>query len=351
MAYQRKRTKSNEEYRNLRAEIASGNAGCAYIFHGEEAYLREECLRSLQKALIPAGFEEFNCHHAEGKDLTIQSLAEMTEAMPMMAKRTLIIVRDFDIFGMNEGQRGKFIEFLQDVPPYCCVVFVYDTLPYKPNRTMKKLCAALAGSVRTVEFHAQEEADLIPWIIRHFKALGKEIDRRDAEYLIFLCGSLMTNLAPEIEKIGTYTKGKTVTRKEIDAMADPILSAEVFKLSDAVLSGRRDEAARILGDLLKMQTDPILITATLGSQMRRLYTARLALDNGKGRLWLMDLWGYTSGYPVRLLMESAARASREWCADAVRMCQVLDRRLKSERGIDGEGALKLLVVELETRRK
>lgn len=351
MAYQKKKPKSNEAYRKLRADIAAGTVGSVYIFYGEEGYLREDCLRSLRKALVPAGFEEFNSHRVEGKDLTVQALAEMAEAMPMMAERTLIIVTDFDIFGMNEGQREKFIEFLADVPEYCCVVFVYDTLTYKPNRTMKKLCAALSKSVQAVEFHAQEDADLIPWIIRHFKALGKDIDRQDAEYLIFLCGSLMTNLSPEIEKIGAYTKGKTVTKKEIDAMADPVLSAEVFKLSDAVLGGQRDEAARILGDLLKMQTDPILITATLGSQMRRLYTARLALDDGKGRLWLMELWGYSSDYPVKLLLESARKTTREWCADAVKMCQVLDRRLKSERGIDGEGELKLLLVELETRRK
>lgn len=351
MAYQKKKKKSDESYRKIRADIAAGTVGNAYIFCGEEDYLREDCLQSLRKALVPTGFEEFNNHRVEGKDLTVQSLAEMAEAMPMMAERTLIVVTDFDIFGMNEGQREKFIEFLQDIPPYCCVVFVYDTLTYKPNHAMKKLCAVLSKFIQKVEFHAQDDADLIPWIIRHFKVLGKDIDRQDAEHLIFLCGSLMTNLVPEIEKIGAYTKGKIVTKKEIDAMADPVLSAEVFKLSDAVIGGRRDEAAEILGDLLKMQTDPILITATLGSQMRRLYTARLALDSGRDRLWLMELWGYSSDYPVKMLLSSAKKASREWCADAVRICQVLDRRLKSERGIDGVGELKLLLVELEMPRK
>lgn len=351
MANQKKKQKSDENYRRLRADIAAGTVGSAYIFYGEESYLREDCLRSLRKALVPAGFEEFNSHRVEGRDLTVQALTEMAEAMPMMAERTLIVVTDFDIFGMNEGQREKFIEFLRDVPPYCCVVFVYDTLPYQPNRAMKKLCAALSKFVQMVEFHEQGDAELLPWVIWHFKALGKDIDRQDAEHLIFLCGSLMTNLVPEIEKIGAYTKGKSVTKKEIDAMADPVLSAEIFKLSDAVIDGRRDAAAEILGDLLKMQTDPILITATLGSQMRRLYTARLALDNGRDRLWLMDLWGYGKDYPVKMLLASAKKTSREWCADAVRMCQVLDRRLKSERGIDGAGELKLLLVELELARK
>ena len=33
-------------------------------------------------------------------------------------------------------------------------------------------------------------------------------------------------------------------------------------------------------------------------------------------------------------------------ADAVKMCQVLDKRMKSEKGLDGVGELKLLLVRL-----
>jgi DNA polymerase-3 subunit delta len=216
---------------------------------------------------------------------------------------------------------------------------------------MKNLCAALKKYTEDVEFCAQAHDDLIPWVIWHFKALGKEIDRQEAEYLIFLCGDLMTGLAQEIGKIAAYVRSTTVTRGDIDAVADPVLSAEVFKLSDAVVGGCTDKAAEILGDLLKMQTDPIMVTAALGSQLRRLYTARLALDGGRDRLWLMNLWGYRSDYPVKLLLSSAGKTSREWCADAVKMCQTLDRRLKSERSIDGAGELKLLLVKLEAQRK
>ena len=235
---------------------------------------------------------------------------------------------------------------LEDLPPYCCVVFVYDTLEYKPNRTMRKLCRALEAHAEAVEFAAAESSDLLPWIARRFKALGKEIDRQTAEYLVFLCGGLMTGLVPEIEKIAAYTKGKAVTRREVDAVADPVLSAEVFKLSDAVLQGNYDQAASILGDLLKMQTEPIWILAALGSQLRRIWTARLALDSGRDRYWLMELWGMKSDYPAKLLLSAARRTTGAWCAQAVRQCQELDRRMKSERGVDGPGELKLLLVRL-----
>ena len=351
MAYQSAKPKENAAFQKLKADISAGTPGCVYVFYGEEAYLREYYLGELRKKLIPAGFEEFNYHRLEGRELTVQTLAEMAEAMPMMTERTLIQVSDFDIFKLNEDQRERLIAFLEDVPPYCCVVFSYDTLEYKPNRTMKKLCKALSDRAETVEFRQADSSDLTAWIARRFRALGKEIDRQTAEYLIFLCGPLMTGLVPEIAKVGAYAKGKTVTQKDIDAVADPVLSAEVFKLSDAVLAGSYDQAARILGDLLKMQTEPILILGMLGAQLRRIYTARLALDSGKDKYWLMSLWGYKSDYPVRMLLSAAKKATAQWCAGAVKECQVLDRRMKSEKGIDSAGELKLLLVRLGAQRR
>ena len=351
MAYAKKPPKSSEAYQKFKADLSAGTVGCAYIFYGEESYLREYYLGELRKKLVPAGFEEFNYHRLEGKDLTVQALTEMAEAMPMLSERTLIVVTDFDIFKLGEEQREKLIALLEDIPPYCCLVFVYDTVAYKPNKTMKKLCKAIGDHVQAVEFRAQDSNDLIAWIARRFRALDKEIDRQTAEYLIFTCGGLMTGLVPEISKIAAYAKGKAITQKDIDDVADPVLSAEVFKLSDAVLQGNYDLAASILGDLLKMQTEPIMILAALGSQLRRIYTARLAIDSGKDKYWLMGLWDMKSDYPAKLLLSAAKRTTADWCADAVKMCQVLDRRMKSEKGIDAAGELKLLLVRLGAKRK
>ncbi|MBQ2739649.1 MAG: DNA polymerase III subunit delta [Oscillibacter sp.] len=351
MAVAKKTSSSKEAFQKLKADLAASSLGCAYIFHGEESYLREYYLGEVRKKLIPEGFEEFNFHTMEGKDLTVQALTEMAEAMPMMAERTLLVISDYDMFKLGEDQREKLIAFLGDIPEYCCVIFLYDTVEYKPNRTMKKLWKAVSDHVETVEFKAADSSDLVAWITRRFKAMGKEIDRQTAEYLIFTCGGLMTGLVPEINKIGTYAKGKAITQKDIDAVADPVLSAEVFKLSDAVLQGNFDLAASILGELLKMQQEPIMILAALGSQLRRIHTARLALDSGKDKYWLMELWEMKSDYPAKLLMAAAKRTSAEWCANAVKLCQVLDRRMKSERGIDAVGELKLLLIELGASRK
>ena len=90
MAYAKKTPKASEAFQKLKNDLAAGRAENAYIFYGEETYLREYYLKELRRKLIPAGFEEFNYHTLEGKDLTVETLAETAEAMPMMAERTLI---------------------------------------------------------------------------------------------------------------------------------------------------------------------------------------------------------------------------------------------------------------------
>ena len=341
-----KKETADKGYVQLKADLRENAIHPIYVFHGEETYLREYYLDQLRKALIPAGFEEFNYHKRSGKNLTVQNLSDIVEALPMMCEKTMVIVTDFDLFKLGEDQRTQMIALLSDFPEYCCMVLVYDVLEYKPDRKMKKLYGALTDAARIVEFKAQGQSDLINWIARRFKALGKEIDRQTAEHLIFTCGSLMTGLIPEIEKIGAYVKGPKITIEDINAVADPIIDAMIYDITNEVSRGNYDAAADTLGKLLKMQEEPIVILALIGKELRKLYTARIALEGGKDRYWLMDIWGMRSDYPAKLLLSAAKNFSKDWCQDGIAMCKKLDVQMKSQTGFDSQGELKLLLMRL-----
>ena len=337
-------------YEALRAAIQAGVPAKLYIFYGEERYLLQTMARQLKELLIPGGFEEFNYHRLTGKGLTVQELAETAEAMPMMAEHTLITVTDMDIFKLDESQRTALIDLLGDFPPYCTLVFLYEQVPYKRDGKMKKLCAALNEYVQEVEFVQQERSDLLKWLKRRFAATGHDIDQTAADHLLFTCGSLMRGLIPEVEKIAAYAGHERITVADIDAVAEPVLDARIFDMTNAVTARNYDRAAAILADLLRMQTEPIAILAALGKELRRLYTARLALDGGKDRIWLKELWSMSSDYPAKLLLQAAKNVDHEWCRQAVKRSQTLDRRMKSERNMDSEGELKLFLMELAGAR-
>ena len=249
----------------LKADLKAETLKNAYIFYGEETYLRQSYLDQVREALVPAGFEEFNYHRLGGKGLSMQTLQETVEAMPMMAQHTLVTVTDLDIFKLDMSARGAFIEIISDIPEYCTVIFIYDLVAYKRDGKMKKLVAALDEHVREVEFCQQDRELLLRWIKRRFAADGHDIDAATADHLLFTCGSLMTDLLPEIGKVSAFAKGQSVTIADINAVVEPRLEARVFDMTRAITAGSYNEAAHILGELLRQRTEPIMILAAVGT--------------------------------------------------------------------------------------
>lgn len=330
-------------YQQLKKDLSAGAPGRLYVLYGEETYLRDHYLGQLKQQLLTGGMGEFNLHQIAAKDMSPHRLEEAIDCLPMMAQRTLILVTDFDLLKAGEKDREAYAQLFAQLPDYCCLVFVYDLIPYKGD-ARTKLSAALKQHGVVVNFARQDQGDLTDWVCRRFRALGKDIDSRLALDLIFLCGDLMNNLIGEIEKIGAYAKGPRITRQDIDAVATPQLDAVVFRMTDAIGEGSFDRAAGVLGELYQMQEPPIRILFSLGRQMRQLYSARLMMERGQGASSLAAMWGLKP-YPADKLMRSARRFSLKWCRRAVVLCAQADLDMKST-GQDPQQLLTTLLLTL-----
>ena len=326
----------------LKKDLSTGKPGQLYIFHGEETYLRDHYLGRLREAVLTGGLGEFNRHDLSARDMSPHALEEAVDCLPMMAERTLVEVTDFDLFKAGEKDREGYIRILSNLPDYCCLVFLYDILEYKPD-ARTKLAQTVKAHSTVVNFARQSPRELVDWVRRHFKALGKEIDPRLCEELIFLCGDLMHSLQQEIGKIAAYAKGDKITRADIEAVATPQLSAVVFRIADAIGEKNFDRAAATLGELYQMQKSPYEIMGAFGKQMRQLYSARLALDRQKNAAWVAGLWGMR--YPADRLLVSARRFSLQWCRRAVVRCAQTDLAMKST-GQDAKELMTTLLLEL-----
>ena len=326
----------------LKKDLSTGKPGQLYIFHGEETYLRDHYLGRLREAILTGGLGEFNRHDLGARDMSPHALEEAVDCLPMMAERTLVEVTDFDLFKAGEKDREGYIRILSNLPDYCCLVFLYDILEYKPD-ARTKLAQTVKAHSTVVDFARQSPRELVDWVRRHFKAQGKEIDSRLCEELIFLCGDLMHSLQQEIGKIAAFAKGDKITRADIEAVATPQLSAVVFRIADAIGEKNFDRAAATLGELYQMQKSPYEIMGAFGKQMRQLYSARLALAGGKGAAWVAQLWGMR--YPADRLLVSARRFSLQWCRRAVVRCAQTDLAMKST-GQDAKELMTTLLLEL-----
>ena len=328
----------------LKASLKSKDLGRLYVFHGEETFLLHHYLEQMKKQLLDPLTESFNFHRLNNETFDIRDFADAVENLPMMAEATFVQVDDIDPFKMNEGDRTKMVEILSDIPDYCTVVFTYITIPWKPDKRLKKLWEAIDGSGTIVEFAKQDQRDLIAWVTRHFAAHKKRISTDLCAYLIDITGGTMTALSGEIDKICAYSGADEIKKTDIDAVTEPVLDAVVFQMTDLLSAGRYDQALVKLQQLLKMQQEPLAILGAVGGHFRRIGAARTLLDNGRNSSDLQKLCGLPD-YPARKTMETARRFRPEFCRKAAELVLETDYKMKTSFD-DSQRLLELLILQL-----
>jgi DNA polymerase-3 subunit delta len=335
---------SGAALQELKAALKAKTPARLYFFHGEEVFLLRHYLGQTKKLLIDDLTESFNYTRLNNENFSLQSLADAVEALPMMADNTMVQVEDIDIFKLPEGDRDKLTEVLSDVPDYCTVVFLFETVAWKPDKRYKKLWEAVDRGGTVVEFAKQGQRDLIAWIGRHFASRGKRISTDLCAYLIDITGGTMTALAGEISKIAAYSGADEIKKSDIDAVTEPVMDAVVFHMTDAISRGDYGTAMLKLQQLLKMQEEPIGILGAIGGHFRRLSTARNLLDNGKNAGDLMKLCGMQD-YAARKAMDAARRFRPEFCRRASQLVLETDYRMKTSFD-DRQRLLEMLVLQL-----
>ncbi len=329
----------------LKNALKTKELGRLYVFHGEEVFLLHHYLGQMKKLLLDPLTESFNYHRLTNETFDLRSFADAVENLPMMAEATFVQVDDVDPFKMNEGDRTKMAEILSDIPDYCTVVFTFVTVPWKPDKRLKKLWEAVDGSGEIVEFAKQDQRDLIAWVTRHFAAHKKQISSDLCAYLIDITGGTMTALSGEIDKICAYSGADQIRKTDIDAVTEPVLDAVVFQMTELLSAGRYGDALLKLQQLLKMQEEPIKILGAVGGHFRRISTARTLLDNGKNASDLQKLCAPMPDFAARKTMEAARRFKPAFCEKAASLILETDYRMKTSFD-DNERLLELLILEL-----
>ena len=337
--------KGKEEKLNYRQELLKLKAegpGSLYLLWGKEDYLREQYLTELKTACIPEGESGFNYRRFDGPEISAAQLRQAVDAMPFLSERSFVELRDLDLNRLKEAQEIQ--DILSDIPGYCTVCLVQNA-EYEPDGRLK-LIKTIREKGSELKFTQQGQGALIEWIARRFAAHGKRIDFEAAQRLIFISGDLMNRLIPEIDKIAAYAAGDTVGVKDVEAVAHHIPEAQVFELTDLLARKQYNAAMNTLAELFaENEYDPIYLLAVLGSQMRRLYAARLAIDQKLGAKYVAECCAIKYDFLVSKLMDSARGFTPVQLKNAVRICAETDEKMKSSGG-DSRELLKNAVLSI-----
>ena len=325
-----KKTKRDEKF-NYNASVGAlrsvGPAGL-YLIWGPEDYLADRFFEEIKKLCITSEADDFSYRRLDERGFSALALREAVDSVPFLSERSLVEVRGVDINKLKDADEISGI--LADIPDYCTVVFMAP-IGFEPDKRLK-VYKAIQKYGRDICVTAQGGDILIKWIIRRFAAEGKGIELNAVQRLINVSGELMSGLIPEINKIASYTKGDRVTEADVDAVAHHIPEAVVFDMTEALAKGENNAAMRLLGELLAdKNSEPTVILAVVGGQMRKLYAARVAIDYGLTKDYVMKTLGLRYDFIANRLIAASRRFSTAQIKRAVELCAETDYAMKSSK--------------------
>jgi DNA polymerase-3 subunit delta len=264
-----------------------------YIFHGDDQFGLSEELARLRSQLAEGDpvMGDLNTSILDGQRLTFSELRHVTDAMPFMAERRLIIVHGLLARltppgrGQTQPESSKFADDLADY------------LPHLPETTRLIFCeqAKIPAShpILTVareegkrrrgfirEFELPKERDLPGWI--RARAIDKDgqISNEAVAVLAALVGSDLRMLDQEIEKLLLYTGGRMVNSDDVALLVSRAREASIFDLVDCVGARQTSRALQILHRLIDDGAAPLYVLAMIARQVRILIQVKELADRG-----------------------------------------------------------------------
>lgn len=316
------------DYNYLVAELRKNGPGRVYLLYGEEDYLLNYYLDEIKKLCLNDAPSEFSYLKLEGADFAVKEISDFVSQFPFLSERTLVEVRGFSLKSLKEDEKNKLAIQIADMPDYATLVLQMNS-DEKPDMRKKPL-PDIKKYGRIINFALQDDDKLVSWIIKHFKVRKKEISSSNARKLILWSGSQMSALLPEIEKLADGVAAVNIEAADIELIATKQLSAKTYGICDSISAKNFSGALSILRELTQSRTEPVVILASIGAQLKKLYAAAVYLSEKPPKSFITKI--APQSWLADKYIKSARGFSLNTLAESLRLCVETDFKMKSGQG-------------------
>lgn len=327
---------------DLKKQLKEAVLQPVYFLYGEETYLTSHYAGAIaEKAVGKDDMGGFNLQKLDGQECTAEELEDAAEALPLMAERKCVVVRDFDIAAGGSASADRVMKLVNDPPESCVLVFWLDNLTpdLRKNAKWKAFIAAIDKNGACVEFPRKTTADIVKLLCSGAARRGVTLRPEDARLLVEQCGDDLNLLMNELDKLSALAgngeaeglKGE-ITRQMIETAATKNLEASVFDLSKAILQNHYERAYGIIHRLFSQKEEPVSILAVLSNAYADLYRAKVAAAAGMQADTLTADFSYRGReFRLRNAARDAARIPLGTLRSSLEILAKADIALKSSR--------------------
>ena len=324
-----------------------------YTLHGDEPLLQQEAADAIRTRARSQGYTERSVHTIAGAHFDWSAVLAAAGARSLFADRQIVEIR------IPSGKPGKdgsaALQQLAQAAAGNDSTLTLVLLPRldKATRTSAWF-AALDSNGVAVQIDPVERAALPQWIAQRLAAQGQRVvaGEEGERTLAFFAERVEGNLLAahqEIQKLALLHPAGELAWEQVEAAVLNVARYDVFKLSEAVLSGQVLRTQRMLDGLQAEGEAEVLVHWALAEDIRALKRVKDAMNAGKPLPMALRenrVWGVKERLYERLLPQ----ASDAQLARLLQSAHVVDGIVKGLKQADwpqdGWQALSRLALQL-----
>ena len=269
-----------------------------YTLHGDEPLLMQEAADAIRAAAREQGYTERTVHTVQGAHFDWSEVLAAGGSLSLFADKQIVEVR------IPSGKPGKdgsaAIQQLVEQTQGNDSTLTLFMLPRLDFATRKGAWfGALDNGGVSIQLDTIERAALPQWIAQRLQQQGQHVaaGEEGQRTLQFFADRVEGNLLAahqEIQKLGLLFPQGELSQSQVESAVLNVARYDVFKLSEAVLSGQVARVQRMLDGLQAEGEAEVLVHYTLAEDIRALKRVKDAMAGGQPlpmALKAQRIWG------------------------------------------------------------
>lgn len=302
-----------------------------YLLLGNDEERKKRSVDKLRRGRTPETYDAAESNPEE--------VVSACNSYSLFGDGAFVVVRNLDAW--NAAQKAKMLPYLQDPSPETDLVMLGARLGAR-----EKLLTAVKDSGEVYDFEQPTGKTLVKWVLSYAKQQGLNLTEDVAGFLATRCSEDKARIAREIEKLALYVEdGQAPTIEDVGALSLPDLQSNIFAFVDALTSGKRGRALKLLEELLSTGEPPLRIMYMVRRQYNLLARARSLVQRGTPAGELAKELKIPP-FVVRKLQEAGRRMEDQDLERALELILDLESGLKGAQNLRDELQVELTVLKL-----
>ena len=277
----------------IEKDLKEGRRPRLILLCGKEEYLIKWYTDALVNRFVSDACRPIDLVTLENDAASLSSIVENLETISLMSERKVVLLPDFaPVYGkhskgVTETDIKGLIEYFSEIPEGS-LLLITASEPEEYRGKKSKLMTAIEKHGKIYDFQSLKDNMLRSFIEKRFRGAGKVYSSSVINMIIAESGYgnkaieySLYNLENDLKKIIAHCgRSNEITSADVSDVLATNPENDAFAMLDAIGRNRKDEALRLLHNLIQSGTSVFGLLKLITSQLELILTVKEMKDEG-----------------------------------------------------------------------